>query len=75
MLGQPNEELAKKHEVTAIGQGTKTITENLVQLTELVESDNIKVHIERVFPLDETKEAFAYQENNHPQGKIVIKIK
>jgi NADPH:quinone reductase-like Zn-dependent oxidoreductase len=75
MLGQPNQELAKKHEVTAIGQGTKTDTDHLNRLTELVDNGKIKVHVDKIFPLEKVQEAFSYQEKNHPQGKVVVKIK
>lgn len=75
MLGQPNEELAKQYEVTAIGQGTETNATHLKRLTELVENGVIKVNVDKVFPLDRVKEAFDYQEKNHPRGKVVLKIK
>src|SRR5438876_654008 len=37
MLGQPSEDLAKQYEVTAIGQGTKTNSEHLKRLAELID--------------------------------------
>lgn len=75
MLGQPNETLAKEHEVTAIGQGTHTNAEHLQQLAKFVDDGKVKIHIDKTFPLSEVKEAFTYQETNHPQGKVIIKIK
>ena len=75
MLGAPNDELAKKYGVTTVGQGTKTETANLTRVAELVDSGKMKVHVDKVFPLDEVKEAFAYQKENSPQGKVVLKIK
>ncbi len=72
MLGQPNEELAKEFEVTAIGQNTKTNAEHLKRLAELVDSGKIKTHIDKEFTLDQVKEAFTYQEQNHPKGKVVL---
>ena len=75
MLGQPSEELAKKYEVTVLGQGTQTDTAHLKHLAELVDSGKISVHVDKVFPLDQVQEAFVYQETNHPRGKVVIKIK
>lgn len=75
MLGQPNEDLAKKYGVTAIGQGTKTTTIHLSRVAELVNSGKITVSVDKVFPLKQVQEAFRYQEEVHPRGKVVLKIK
>jgi len=32
-------------------------------------------NIDKIFPFEQIKEAFKYQEEIHPRGKIVIKIK
>ncbi len=74
MLSQPNEELAQKYEVTAIGQGTRTNTERLTQLAELVDNGAIKPQVDRVFPLYQVKEAIDYMENDSPRGKVVLTI-
>ncbi len=75
MAGQPDSKLAEKFGVTAIGQGSKVNSQNLNRLTELVDSQKIRVNIDKVFPFEETKEAFRYQEEVHPRGKVVLKIK
>lgn len=75
MLGQPDQELANKYGVTAIGQETKTNTAHLKRLAELVEGGKIKVNVDKTYPLELASEAFAYQEKIHPRGKVVIKIK
>lgn len=75
MLGAPNPELAQKQNVTAIGQNTKITSERLNRLTELVDNGDIKVHIDKVFSLNQTREAFEYFEKSHPRGKVVVKIK
>ncbi len=75
MLGQPDSEIAKKYEVTAIGQGTKVNTAHLNRLTELVDSGKIKPQIAKIFTLEKAKEAFSYAEEGHPRGKVVLKIK
>lgn len=75
MLGQPNPELAKQYGVTSIGQNTKITSARLNRLTELVEKGAVKPHIDKVFPLEQTKEAFEYLEKSHPRGKVVVKIK
>jgi NADPH:quinone reductase-like Zn-dependent oxidoreductase len=47
----------------------------LNRLTQLVDVEKIKVNIAKVFDLDQVKEAFKYQEENHPRGKVVLKVK
>lgn len=75
MVGQPNEDLAKQHGITAIGQGTDTNASHLRRVAELVDSRKLKVEIDKVFPLEQVKEAFKYQEEVHPRGKVVLKVK
>ena len=75
MVGPADESLAKEHEVTVIPQMTNASTEQLVRLAELVDSGKVKPQVEKVFPLEQTKEAFEYFEQQHPKGKVVIAIK
>lgn len=75
MGGDPDENLAKKYGVTLIRQGTKPNTEHLRRLSQLVDSGKIKVAVDKIYPLEEVKEAFTYQEQVHPRGKVVLKIK
>lgn len=75
MTGAPDPELAKEYGLTAIGQNTVTNTQHLNRLAELADSGKIKVHVDRVFPLEEAKEAFKHLEEGHPRGKVVLKIK
>lgn len=74
MVAKTDPELDKQHEVTTISQQTHVTTEKLSMLAELVDSGVIKVQIEKVFPLDQAKEAYEYLETKHPKGKIVIAI-
>ena len=74
MLGQPDEELAKQYKVTAIGQNTNTSAEKLKRLAELVDSGKMHPQVDKVFPLDQIREAFDYLENGHPRGKVVINL-
>lgn len=75
MLGQPDPDLAKQQGVTAIGQGTQTNSKHLRRLAELVDSGKIKVEVNKVFPLDQVKEAFDYHQKNNPRGKVVLQVK
>ncbi len=74
MMGEPNEALAKKYGVIAIGQNTDGTTEKLNRLAKLVDEKKIKVEVDKVFSFSEAKEAFKELEQGHPRGKVVIKI-
>ena len=73
MKGAPNAELAQKYEVGIFGQATKTNTEHLNRLRELVETDKIHVRVDQAFDLVYTKDAFD-RLDSHPQGKVVVKV-
>ena len=46
----------------------------LQQITNLIDSGVIRPVVERVFPLESTKEAMAYVETGRAKGKVVIKL-
>lgn len=75
MLGAPKEALKKEYGVTAIGQNTQTNAKNLARLAELVDQGVIKPVVNKVFPFDQTRQAFEYAETGHPRGKVVIRMK
>jgi alcohol dehydrogenase len=75
MKEQPNEELAKPKDVTAIYQFTQVNTDRLNKLTELVEGDVLKVHVDKIFPLEQVGDAMAYLEAGKHRGKVVIEVK
>ncbi len=75
MVGQPDKELAQKYGINAIGQFTQVNRKYLTRLAELVDNGKIKVHVDKVFSLDEVKEAFRYQKEVRPRGKVVLHIK
>jgi NADPH:quinone reductase-like Zn-dependent oxidoreductase len=47
---------------------------DMAWMTSHVKAGRIKVVIDRVFSLDQTKEALAYCESERARGKIVIKV-
>lgn len=75
MVGQPSSDLATQHGVTAIGQMTQTTTAHLQRLSELVDAGKVKVHVDKIYSLAEVQDAFTFQEKQHPQGKVVVRIK
>jgi NADPH:quinone reductase-like Zn-dependent oxidoreductase len=41
----------------------------------MVEQGALKVNIDKAFPLEQAGEALSYLQEDHPKGKVVIKIK
>ena len=74
MLEQPNQELMDRFGVKAISQFTQVNRERLTKLAQWVDQNNIRVNIDRTFPLDETAKALDYQKEVHPRGKVVLAI-
>jgi alcohol dehydrogenase len=75
MLEQPNQELMKQYGVNAIGQFTQVSSERLSRVAELAEKRVIKVHVDKIFPLDKAREALEFLQTGHPRGKVVLKMK
>ncbi|MDN5866536.1 MAG: NADP-dependent oxidoreductase [Candidatus Nitrosocosmicus sp.] len=74
MLEQPDSNLMKQYDVKAIFQFTETTTERLTKLAQWIDQNNIKVNVEKTFPLDETAKALDYQRDVNPRGKIVVTV-
>ena len=72
MLEQPVQELMDQFGVKAVFLFSQTNRERLTKLAELVDQNNIRVNVERTFPLDEARAALDYQRDVHPRGKIVL---
>ncbi len=72
MLEQPDAELAAKHGVTALLNMTQVTTARLEAIAELVRNGSVKVHVDRVFPVERVKEAFLAREGGKLRGKIVL---
>jgi len=49
--------------------------EQLGKITSLIESGIIRPVIDRIFPFEATKEAWAYLETGRAKGKVVIKVR
>jgi NADPH:quinone reductase-like Zn-dependent oxidoreductase len=74
MLEQPNQELMNRFGVKAISQFTQVNRERLTKLAQWVDQNNIRVNIDRTFPLDEAGKALDYQRDVHPRGKVVLQV-
>jgi NADPH:quinone reductase-like Zn-dependent oxidoreductase len=51
-----------------------TNTETLLALKELIEAGKVMPVIDRTYPLSDTAEAFAYLDEGHARGKVVISV-
>ena len=75
MIAPIDEKQAQQYGVKAITQFTKVNTEHLEMLTQCIEDGDIHVHIDKVFSLDNIKDAFDAKEKGDIKGKVVIEIK
>ena len=75
MAAQADDAKAGELGVTAISQGTQVTTEALDELSRLIEADAVRAFVDKVFPLEQIKEAFKAREAGNVQTKIVIEIK
>jgi alcohol dehydrogenase len=74
MLEQPNQELMKQFGVKAIFQFTPVNRDRLTKLAQWVDQNNIRINVEKTFPLEEAGKALDYQRDVHPRGKVVLAI-
>ena len=72
MLEQPVQELMDQFGVKAVFLFSQVNRERLTKLAEWVDQNNIRVNVERTFPLDEARAALDYQRDVHPRGKVVL---
>lgn len=75
MAAQADETKANELKITALSQMTRVTTDMLNKLRELIESDVLKPQVGKVFPLEQTKEAFEARESGGTNGKVVISVK
>jgi NADPH:quinone reductase-like Zn-dependent oxidoreductase len=74
MLEQPNQTLMQQFGVKAIFQFTQVNRERLTKLAQWVDQNNIRVNVDKTFPLEEAGMALDYQRDVHPRGKVVLAI-
>jgi alcohol dehydrogenase len=74
MLEQPNQQLMEQFGVKAVFQFTQVNRERLTKLAQWVDQNNIRVNVDRTFPLEEAGKALDYQKDVHPRGKVVLAI-
>src|ERR687895_1931405 len=74
MLEQPNIELMNQYGIKAIFLFSQVNRQRLTKLAQWVDQNNIKVNIDKTFPLDEAGNALDYQNGVHPRGKVVLTV-
>ncbi len=74
MLEQPKSELMERFGVKAIFQLTHVNNDRLARLAQWVGQTNIKIHIDKIFRLEEAAKALDYVKDVHPRGKIVLEL-
>ncbi len=75
LLENPDEKLMKQFGVRAVHQFTQVNSARLDRLSKLVDEGIVKVHIDKIFPLERTGDALAYLESDHPTGKVVLDVR
>jgi len=67
--------LAKRHGVRYEYLFMHPSGEQLAQLGRLLAEGSVKTVIDKVFPLEQVREALAYSEAGHATGKVVVEVK
>jgi NADPH:quinone reductase-like Zn-dependent oxidoreductase len=71
----PSEQSAKAHNVRGIFmREDATRNEELIQISKLVASGQVKVNVETILPLREARKAQELSQTGHARGKIVLKV-
>ena len=60
--------------IRAIFQFAQVNKERLTKLAQWVDQNNVKVNVDKTFPLDEAAKALDYQKDVHPRGKVVLTV-
>jgi len=74
MTAQPDEARMRETGVKAIVQFTPPTTERLTKLAQLVDEGIVTPHVGRVFPLEQSAEAFRFREENKSAGKVIVTV-
>jgi NADPH:quinone reductase-like Zn-dependent oxidoreductase len=74
MSAQPDEARMRETGVTAIGQFTQPTTERLTKLAQLVDDGVVTPHVGRIFPLEQSVEAFRFREDRKNEGKVIVEV-
>ena len=73
-LEQPNSELMSQYGIKALFLFSQVNRQRLIKLAQWVDQNNIRVNIDKTFPLDGASKALDYQKDVHPRGKVVLTV-
>jgi NADPH:quinone reductase-like Zn-dependent oxidoreductase len=74
LVAPPPPELARQREARGLFFIVAPDREQLVALAQRIDAGRLRVIVDRVFPLDETRTAFEYALGAHHRGKIVLAV-
>lgn len=70
--GQPSQEAAELGGFTAVGTVTQPTVADLDDLAAAIDAGNVKVFVERTYPMEEAGAAMAYRQGGGLPGKVVL---
>lgn len=70
----PSEELAANHEVNALFCFVQPNAEQLLDISNLIDSGELKVEVDSVFQLKDAAKAHEKSESGHTRGKLVLQV-
>jgi len=73
-LGEPSQDKARQHGVTAVGFMAKPKSEQLTEMAQLIDAGRVKVVVDRVRHLEEAAQAQDELERDHIRGKVVLQL-
>ena len=71
---EPDKAKAAEKNLTAKRYMAEPNADHLKRIGELIDAGKVKVVVAETFPLDQASAAHASLENDHPRGKIVLKV-
>ena len=71
----PDAEKAKEFGVRGAFVWTQPNGKELAEIAALIDSNNLKVVLDRILPLSEARRAHELSQSGHARGKIVLRVK
>jgi len=73
-LRKPSEERARSLGARAANYQAQPNAAELDAVGRLIDENRVRPHVERVFPLEQAREAQQLQQNGHLRGKVVLEV-
>ena len=74
IAGMPSPEKAAEYGIKALYAGPRPTTALMTEIADLVDAGKLKVHVSKVLPFAEVRQALALSQEGHTRGKIVLTI-